>query len=113
MIWSGGGRVFRLARVEERAGGHTMSASAEMEFFRVRIRGVRLSEAKTVGHVSFSTETEGSNTATYENSFQVVFCVDKFYDRKAVLDVSRIAGSHARGGRGRSKEKRGGIYRCR
>lgn len=44
-----------------------MSASVEMEFFRVRVRGVRLSEAKTVGHVSLSTETEASDT--YENSF--------------------------------------------
>lgn len=61
MIWSGGGRVFRQARLQEREGGHSMSVSAEVVFFRVRVRGERLSEArgKTVEHVSLSTETLG------------------------------------------------------
>lgn len=81
MIWSGGGRDFRQPSIEEREGGQRTSVVTEMEFFRVRVRGERLSEArgKTAGHVSFSTETEGCSTVTYENSFQVVCCVDRSY----------------------------------
>jgi len=60
MIWSGGGRVFRRVRVEEREGGYRMSVSVDVEFLRVRVRGERFNEARemTVEHVSLSTEID-------------------------------------------------------
>ena len=60
IIWSGGGRVFGRATIEERGDGHTMSASEDVTFFRVRVRGERWSEAreKTARHVRLSMRVE-------------------------------------------------------
>lgn len=50
-----------------REGGHTMSISAGEVFFRVRIRGERLREARgnTVGDVRLLLETEGDIAYTF------------------------------------------------